>query len=106
MEKVFYEETAKGHSPLGSVKGALQWVPYVDVEVGDRDQEGVDEGVEGGVQDGVRRGVGEVVRIPRLGVAREVPALGQQAKEEEEEEGKGTHGTDLLHLGFGNFVFI
>ena len=75
-------EGREGHSPFGSVQGALRWIPQVDVEVGDR--EGVDVVVQGGVQDSVRRSVVEGVRIPGLGVASHGPAVGQQAKGEEE----------------------
>ena len=93
-------EGHKGHSPFGSFQGALQ----VDVEVADR--EGVDVSVLEGVQDSVRRCVEEGVRIPGLGVSREVPPLDQEAQGEEQDEGDRSHATHLLHLGFGLFGFV
>ena len=96
------------HSPFGSVQEVLRGSPHGGVDVGVRER--ADEGVRGGVQDitrggvedgvrgGVREGVEEGVRIPRLGVSGDVPALAQQAEGDEEEEGEGTHGNDLVHL--------
>ena len=92
MYTVRGEEERKKHSPFGSVQGALRWSPQEGVKVGVR------EGVRVGVEEGFRRGVEEGVRIPRLGVSRDVPALGQQAEGDEEEEGEATHGTGRLHL--------
>ena len=92
MYTVRGEEERKKHSPFGSVQGALRWSPQEGVKVGVR------EGVRVGVEEGVRRGVEEGVRIPRLGVSGDVPALGQQAEGDEEEEGEATHGTGRLHL--------
>ena len=48
----------------------------------------------------------EGVWIPGLGVAREVPPLGQKAQGEEQEEGDTSHATHFLHLGFGLFGFV
>ena len=100
MYTVRGEEERKKHSPFGSVQGALRWSPQEGVKVGVREgvRVGVEEGVRRGVEEGVRRGVEEGVRIPRLGVSGDVPALGQQAEGDEEEEGEATHGTGRLHL--------
>ena len=89
-------ERRKKHSPFVSVQRALRCSPYGGLEVGVRER--LEEGVGGGVKVSVRGGVEEGVRIPRLGVSDDVPALGQQAEGDEEEEDEGTHFTDLWHL--------
>ena len=68
-------------------------VGRVDLEVGDHV----------GVEVVVRRCVEGGVLIPLF--PPNVPALGQQAEGEEEEEGEGTHGTELALLGVDHIVF-
>ena len=68
-------------------------VGRVDLEVGDHQ----------GVEVVVRRCVEGGVWIPLI--PPNVPTMGQKDKGEEEEEGEGTHGTELALLGVDHIVF-